>query len=95
MARRGSNVRRAARAVGAAGAVALGVAAGSRIAAARRDGTGDDDLVDGHAVRGRTRGQRHVELARLGGRAGADFAVHRARRVFAGAARQAELDAAF
>src|SRR4029453_8319441 len=46
-------------------------------------------------VRGRTRAQRRAELARLGGRAGADFALHRARRVFAGAERQAELDRRF
>ncbi len=46
-------------------------------------------------MRGRTTFQRRAELARLGGRAGADFALHRARRVFAGAARQAELDQEF
>ncbi len=43
----------------------------------------------------RTRGQRRIELAKMGGRAGAGFAVHRARRVFASAERQAELDQAF
>jgi predicted unusual protein kinase regulating ubiquinone biosynthesis (AarF/ABC1/UbiB family) len=46
-------------------------------------------------VRGRTTLQRRAHLARLGGRAGADFARHRARRVFANAARQAELDQEF
>jgi hypothetical protein len=88
-----------------AGTVALGVAAGRRIAATldrrRAPGVGDDGgtggshPIDGHPVRGRTRVQRRLELARLGSRTGADFAVHRARRVFAGAARQAELDTRF
>ncbi len=36
-----------------------------------------------------------IELAKMGGRAGAGFAVHRARRVFASAERQAELDQEF
>jgi predicted unusual protein kinase regulating ubiquinone biosynthesis (AarF/ABC1/UbiB family) len=49
----------------------------------------------GHAVRARTRRQRRAELARLGGRAGAGFALHRARRVFASAERQVELDQQF
>jgi predicted unusual protein kinase regulating ubiquinone biosynthesis (AarF/ABC1/UbiB family) len=47
------------------------------------------------AVQARTRNQRRAELARLGGRAGAGFALHRARRVFASAERQAELDHEF
>jgi predicted unusual protein kinase regulating ubiquinone biosynthesis (AarF/ABC1/UbiB family) len=61
------------------------------------DPTGGDPAGDvaGSAVRARTRGQRRVELARLGGRAGAGFALHRARRVFASAERQAELDQQF
>jgi predicted unusual protein kinase regulating ubiquinone biosynthesis (AarF/ABC1/UbiB family) len=47
------------------------------------------------AVAARTRAQRRLELARLGGRAGTGYAVHRARKVFASAERQAELDHAF
>lgn len=46
-------------------------------------------------VRARTRKARRAELARLGGRAGAGFALHRARRTFASAERQAELDQQF
>ncbi|HEX8803443.1 MAG TPA: AarF/ABC1/UbiB kinase family protein, partial [Acidimicrobiales bacterium] len=43
----------------------------------------------------RTRAARTARIARVGGRAGADFALHRARRVFASAERQAELDRRF
>jgi predicted unusual protein kinase regulating ubiquinone biosynthesis (AarF/ABC1/UbiB family) len=39
-----------------------------------------------------SRGQRSAEMARIGGRAGASFALHRARRAFASVERQAELD---
>jgi predicted unusual protein kinase regulating ubiquinone biosynthesis (AarF/ABC1/UbiB family) len=53
-------------------------------------GTGDPA-----PVRGITRNQRRVELARLGGRTGASYAAHRARRVFASAERQVELDQQF
>ena len=51
--------------------------------------------VDASALLFRTRNQRRAELARMGGRAGAGFAMHRARRVFASAERQAELDQQF
>jgi predicted unusual protein kinase regulating ubiquinone biosynthesis (AarF/ABC1/UbiB family) len=80
---------------------AAGMAAGAAFAAARRrrDGTaattGTSGAADGTALAARTRNQRRAELARLGGRAGAGFAVHRARRVFASAERQAELDQQF
>ena len=80
-----------------AGQVALVAAAGAAVAiavTARRRGTGSGAGPEG-PVRGRTTLQRRAHLARLGGRAGADFARHRARRVFAGAARQAELDQEF
>jgi predicted unusual protein kinase regulating ubiquinone biosynthesis (AarF/ABC1/UbiB family) len=103
--RRGATTARVAGVAAVAGSVALGIAAGRRIAAAldrRRPPSiadnGDSDgshPADRDPVRGRTRAQRRLELARLGGRAGADFAVHRARRAFAGAARQAELDTRF
>jgi predicted unusual protein kinase regulating ubiquinone biosynthesis (AarF/ABC1/UbiB family) len=42
-----------------------------------------------------SRVDRTRKMARMGGRAGATFAVHKARRVFASAARQDELDVAF
>jgi predicted unusual protein kinase regulating ubiquinone biosynthesis (AarF/ABC1/UbiB family) len=75
--------------VAAAGAVVAGAVAVA-VAVSRRRPSGQEG-----PVRGRTTFQRRAELARLGGRAGADFALHRARRVFAGAARQAELDQEF
>ncbi|HZM30615.1 MAG TPA: AarF/ABC1/UbiB kinase family protein [Acidimicrobiales bacterium] len=99
MSERGSTVRRAARRAVVAGAIAGAAVAviRARAAAQRRagDAAGTRAGVDAHPVRGRTRNQRRVELARTGGRAGADFALHRARRVFAGAERQAELDEEF
>jgi predicted unusual protein kinase regulating ubiquinone biosynthesis (AarF/ABC1/UbiB family) len=80
-------------------AVAIGVGAAVIAAAAlrRRRGSaaGARGADDGVAVRARTRNQRRAELARLGGRAGAGFAAHRARRVFASAERQVELDQQF
>ncbi|MGI8663686.1 MAG: ABC1 kinase family protein [Acidimicrobiales bacterium] len=42
-----------------------------------------------------SRGARNLEIARMGSQAGASFAVHRAKRVFASAERRPELDAAF
>jgi predicted unusual protein kinase regulating ubiquinone biosynthesis (AarF/ABC1/UbiB family) len=77
--------------VAATAAVAAGVSA---VVTARRRRSGAGAGPEG-PVRGRTKLQRRAHLARLGGRAGADFARHRARRVFANAARQAELDQAF
>jgi predicted unusual protein kinase regulating ubiquinone biosynthesis (AarF/ABC1/UbiB family) len=82
-------------------ALAIGVAAAGAVSAAaaiRRRGArsgGAADRGGETAVRARTRNQRRAELAKLGGRAGATFAVHRARRVFASAERQAELDQQF
>ena len=72
-------------------AVAGGVALGRR---RRTTGRRSAD-VDATALQFRTRNQRRAELARMGGRAGAGFAMHRARRVFASAERQAELDQQF
>ncbi|HEX6422541.1 MAG TPA: AarF/ABC1/UbiB kinase family protein [Acidimicrobiales bacterium] len=94
--------RRGTRAL-AAGALAVAAVAAARTVAARRGrtegpapgGEPGRNRLAGEAVRGRTRNQRRAELARLGGRAGAGFAVHRARRVFASAERQAELDQQF
>ncbi|HEX5945549.1 MAG TPA: AarF/ABC1/UbiB kinase family protein [Acidimicrobiales bacterium] len=81
-------------------ALAAGIAAAAAVAVVRRrtstgKGSGGDGDAHGGALRHRTRNQRRTELARIGGRAGAGFAVHRARRVFASAERQAELDQQF
>ncbi len=78
-------------------ALAAGIAAAAAVAIVRRRGSSETGSggADPSAVRHRTRNQRRTELARLGGRAGAGFAVHRARRVFASAERQAELDQQF
>ncbi len=79
-------------------ALAIGVTAAVAVAALRRRRSptaGAAGTADTTALRARTRSQRRAELARLGGRAGAGFAVHRARRVFASAERQAELDQQF
>jgi len=67
-------------------------AAAAVIRARRARAASEDEPV---AVQARTRNQRRAELARVGGRAGAGLAVHRARRVFASAERQAELDQQF
>jgi predicted unusual protein kinase regulating ubiquinone biosynthesis (AarF/ABC1/UbiB family) len=81
-------------------ASAAGAAAAVSIAARRRARRQPEQGAQGEErdqgpVRARTRTQRRLELARMGGKAGAGFALHRARRAFAGAARQAELDHAF
>src|ERR687898_134025 len=76
-------------------ALVVGAAAIASAVAARRSRHAPHDPPAATPIRARTRVQRRLELARLGSRAGADFAVHRARRAFAGAARQAELDTRF
>jgi predicted unusual protein kinase regulating ubiquinone biosynthesis (AarF/ABC1/UbiB family) len=89
VARRGTKV--VAVGLAAAGAAAI-------VASRRRNGAAPPCALpsaDGAALRATTRNQRRAELARLGGRAGASFAAHRARRVFASAERQAELDQQF
>jgi len=81
----------------------LAVATAAVAVAAHRRRSGHNSGVDsdppgdpaGHPISARSRRQRRAQLARMGGRAGADFALHRARRVFAGAGRQAELDRRF
>ncbi|HEX6420995.1 MAG TPA: AarF/ABC1/UbiB kinase family protein [Acidimicrobiales bacterium] len=76
----------------AAALVLAAVAVARRRRANRGSGPAEERI---HAVRARTRGRRRAELARVGGRAGAGFALHRARRVFASVERQAELDREF
>jgi predicted unusual protein kinase regulating ubiquinone biosynthesis (AarF/ABC1/UbiB family) len=86
-----------------AGAAVVAVTARTRARAAGQDVAGgpratrarDGGAPPGDALTVRTRNQRRAELAKLGGRAGAGFAVHRARRVFASAERQVELDRRF
>jgi predicted unusual protein kinase regulating ubiquinone biosynthesis (AarF/ABC1/UbiB family) len=94
VARRGTKVL-AAGAVAGAAVAALQARARARALADRNGDAPPGAVPPGSAVVARTRGQRRAELARMGGRAGAGFAVHKARRVFASAERQAELDQAF
>jgi predicted unusual protein kinase regulating ubiquinone biosynthesis (AarF/ABC1/UbiB family) len=77
--------------------VAVGVALGAAVAAiavARRAGKARRSH-DVAPISAHTPSQRRLELARMGRRAGADFALHRARRTFAGAERRVELDRRF
>jgi predicted unusual protein kinase regulating ubiquinone biosynthesis (AarF/ABC1/UbiB family) len=94
VARRGTKVL-AAGAVAGAAMAALQARARARALADRNGDAPPGAVPPGSAVVARTRGQRRAELARMGGRAGAGFAIHRARRVFASAERQAELDQKF
>jgi predicted unusual protein kinase regulating ubiquinone biosynthesis (AarF/ABC1/UbiB family) len=79
--------------------LALGAIAGAaaalavrRARRARRTGPNPDRTSP---IGPRTRNQRRLELARVGGRAGAEFALHRARRTFASAPRRTALDRSF
>ncbi len=73
--------------VTAATAGALAVQEARKRAAAAREAVGPVDAT--------TRAARNAATARLGAKAGGAYAVHRARRLFASAERQAELDARF
>jgi predicted unusual protein kinase regulating ubiquinone biosynthesis (AarF/ABC1/UbiB family) len=77
-----------------AGIVALGAAIAA-IGAIQRNRGAAYRTHDATPISARTGNQRRLELARLGGRAGADFALHRARRTFASAERRVELDRRF
>ena len=94
MVRRGTKVL-AAGAVAGAAVAALQARARARALTDRNGDAPPGSAPAGSAVSARTRGQRRAELARMGGRTGAGFAVHKARRVFASAERQAELDQEF
>ncbi|HEX7168915.1 MAG TPA: AarF/ABC1/UbiB kinase family protein [Acidimicrobiales bacterium] len=74
------------------GTVAAGVAVAIATAAARARRTGSSG---NEPVAHRARRERSTEVARLGTRVGVDYALHRARRTFADAARRDELDRAF
>ena len=76
----------------------LGVAAGivySRRRAAARTTSGESTGDPAPALALMSRTERIRKVAQTGGKAGATFAVHKARRAFASTERQAELDAAF
>jgi predicted unusual protein kinase regulating ubiquinone biosynthesis (AarF/ABC1/UbiB family) len=72
----------------AAAAIVVAIAVARRVRKPRRS-------VDVTPISARTPGRRRLELARMGGRTGADFALHRARRTFASAGRRVELDRRF
>src|SRR4029450_5141927 len=78
------------------GVLTVGIVVGAGIAAiavlARRARRNDDAATP---IPAQTRNRRRLELARVGGRAGAGFALHRARRTFASAERRVELDRRF
>jgi hypothetical protein len=59
------------------------------------DGLDAADAAGDQPVGVRTRADRTARMARIGGRAGAGWALHRARRAFASAERAAELDEQF
>jgi predicted unusual protein kinase regulating ubiquinone biosynthesis (AarF/ABC1/UbiB family) len=98
-------------ALAAAGLAATGAVIGRRLASRAAGAAGDTGDTAGGSAGGpgvapgepgpssaialRSRADRTAQLARVGGRAGASFARHRARRVFASAARREELDRAF
>jgi predicted unusual protein kinase regulating ubiquinone biosynthesis (AarF/ABC1/UbiB family) len=92
MSARGSLRRWAALAGVAATAVVLGSRARRGWRSWRKP---DGETPPATPISALTRNGRRLELARIGGRAGADFALHRARRTFANAERQAELDQRF
>jgi predicted unusual protein kinase regulating ubiquinone biosynthesis (AarF/ABC1/UbiB family) len=76
------------------------VAAAVAIARRRQSRSGGQDApgVEGKSsspIQVLSRGDRVGEIARLGGRAGGSLALHRARRAFASAERQIELDQEF
>lgn len=86
------------RAVVGVGLAAAGTVLLARRRRRRRAARSSDDQAparDSGPVSRLSRGARRAEVARLGGRAGASFALHKAKRRFASAERQAELDAAF
>ncbi len=81
-------------------AVVVGLAAAGWVIARRsRPGrlaaTGADHLVVAPARNLNNKRARAMEMARVGRRTGGDYALHRARRIFADAERREELDTAF
>ena len=72
-------------------AALIATAVGAGLLWRRRRATPDQPT----ALRTTGVGARRARLAAVGARAGADWATHRARRVFASAERKVELDTAF
>src|SRR5689334_16826801 len=76
-----------------AGLVAAVGAAGAGYLAVKR--AGEQRQQEVQAVQTRSRAARTAAMAKMGTRAGGSYAMHRARRAFADAERQRELDAQF
>jgi predicted unusual protein kinase regulating ubiquinone biosynthesis (AarF/ABC1/UbiB family) len=87
------NKRRAAAILGVIAAAAAGYLAVQRARDAQRSASALPGSLG--AVRRITRAERATSLARIGARAGGGYAMHRARRVFASAERQRQLDTDF
>ena len=78
------------------GVVAAATAGALAVQEARRRRTDDAPETGGtRPVEGTSRGARNAAMAGVGAKAGGAYALHRARRAFASAERQAELDEAF
>ncbi len=75
------------------GVVAAATAGALAVQEARR--RAEEAKTADSPVSGTTRGARNAALAGVGAKAGSQYALHRARRAFASADRQVELDAAF
>src|SRR5438046_4429882 len=75
--------------------VALVGAGAGALAYARRRGTASQAPARSGAIARTGRLARNVEAARIGGRAGGAYAMHRARTVFASADQRQQLEAAF
>jgi predicted unusual protein kinase regulating ubiquinone biosynthesis (AarF/ABC1/UbiB family) len=90
--------RRRALALGAVAGIVAGLVAAARARPASRGRRGPvpvGDAVGPGPIAARSRSRRRLQLARAGGRAGADYALHRARRTFLDAERRAQLDRRF
>ncbi len=75
------------------GVVAAATAGALAVQEARR--RAEEAKAPDGPVSGTSRGARNAALAGVGAKAGGQYALHRARRAFASAERQVELDAAF
>src|SRR5436189_4460278 len=80
-----------ARTIAAAAVAGLGAAAAWYLAVKR---AGERDDTSG-PVRSHSRTSRNIAVAKLGSRAGTQYALYRARRTFADAGRRRELDERF
>jgi predicted unusual protein kinase regulating ubiquinone biosynthesis (AarF/ABC1/UbiB family) len=84
-------VRRSSWIAGAVGLVTAAAAGALAVQRARRS----EGTVTGGPVAGTSRGARQARVGGLGARTGGSYALHRARRSFASAERQRQLDTAF